>query len=491
MKYPTLIFLACIPFLLISSVQFLKDPPVWPDETSFFDMSQTFSKSGRIATSIYGNIAPGIENTDIGYPPLYFIIQSYWANLFGTEIETLRLLSLFFAISSLVLFFFIAKKLFNSNSLAFLGTVILSLDIHFSRASRLARMEILTFFFVVSSLLTILIAQKIQKNILYFLAGIISAFATISHTMGFIAPVILTLFILFERKTIRQKLLRVILILTPVLISNILWFAATGKNIGHLIGTYSLHSADKMSKLPFAFTLFSVDLSWKILFISYMVIIFIFILSLKKSSSKMKLFIFSGFIASVIFTLMGKEGGYIIYFQPFLTLIILYTLKNLRKDIEMQNLGKAFISITSVLIIIAGYLNIEFFQNDSLGITNKSDRSVFGGSYDYHDFSKRIIDVLPKDKPVTLFLSATPDPYFDLKKLNNFKFYLAAAPYTPISNSEYKKILDSSDYLILTWVPHQFLADYINQNSDSITNVGQPNGYSAAVVKLKPKDDRI
>ncbi len=215
---------------------------------------------------------------------------------------------------------------------------------------------------------------------------------------------------------------------------------------------------------------------------------FFLITFIKSKLSKeryVEIFLLSGFIISTIILLLGREGGYMLYFQPFVTLTILFLLNKYYKKS-----GFLLVSVLTVLLISC-YINIQFFHNNSFTMTNRNYTSVFETkNYDYHLFTKSIIEVLPKQK-ANIFLSSTPDPYFDLLKLNLYNFYEAPDPSFPLSENSYKKVLDNSDFAILTWIPHKLLAKYIEDNKDKVIPVGQENGYQAIIIKFIPKEKRI
>lgn len=481
-----LIIVGVLPLILATSVLFLKDPPVWPDEVIFTDMASNLSLSGKLETNLYSGTFSNINRTGLGYPPAYFLILSSWISLWGANIEIVRLLSLTVAFSSLVVFFIMLKHLFKSNVIATFGTFLLSSNIYFSRASRLGRMEILTLLFLLLSVLLLVIAQKSHKSYVYLISGLMAAFAMLSHPMGVITTIIITLGVVLTRHNVREKLTNFLLVASPTLILGSIWLLLSQQDIIALWSTYQTHIQDKAPKLPYALLLFNSDLSWRLLFLAYLTVFFIFLLFYKKSLIQHRLIILIGTIISFSLPFIGKENVYMLYFQPFIIMTFL---------VILSQKGKQSAAIILAAVIIFSHFFIQFLNNDSIGITGHNNKSVFTSTnYDYHDFTRRIVEKLPTsspDKTIGVFISATPNPYFDLKKYQHLKFYEAADPYFPISEPAYKNVLDSSDYIIYTWIPHQFLADYINKNTERVSAVSQPDGYSAAVVKLKPKEKRI
>ena len=76
-------------------------------------------------------------------------------------------------------------------------------------------------------------------------------------------------------------------------------------------------------------------------------------------------------------------------------------------------------------------------------------------------------------------------------KSNIYTLYEAPDPSFPISENTYKKVLDNSDFAVITWIPHKLLAKYIEDNKEKITPIGQVDGYQAIIIKFVPKEKRI
>ncbi|HBL52318.1 MAG: hypothetical protein A3D24_04255 [Candidatus Blackburnbacteria bacterium RIFCSPHIGHO2_02_FULL_39_13] len=482
-----LFFISISPFILSNYLLFLKDPPIWPDEPVFLNMANNLVTIGKLAMNIVGD--PNAEQSGGGYPPLYFYILGVWTSTFGNSIETVRSMSLLLAFFSLLVFFLLANKIFNNFRLAAIGTFILSLDVHFSRSSRTGRMEILTFFFFLLSILLLLCAQKSKKFFWYLFSGFAAALATLSHAAGFVAPIVLMVGELTVPENNRKKLCKILILIIPTVLLNLIWIVSKKGSVDFIASAFSIQFQDKASKIPYIFVLFQSDFSWCLLFLAYATIIATSLILLIKFFKREHLFILTGSIVSAMFVIFGKEGGYIIYLQPFIVLNIIYVLT---KRVELINETAKIGIVCLALIVIVSYINIQFFNNDNIGITRSGVNSIWDSkNYNYHQFSNEIAEKLPKNKNLTLFLSAAPDPYFDLVKNSQYRIYEMVSPSAPLSDSLYKKLLDSTDYIIFTWIPHQYLADYINKNKEEFIHVGQEDTYQATIVKLKPLKDRI
>lgn len=342
--YLGILLIAILPLIISFKLLYLKDPPIWPDEPVFYDMAKNLTTYNSLGARIYSGTTSDVQNTGLGYPPLYFYTLSFWTDIFGSDIETIRTLSLIFGISSLVVFFFLSKALFKNNYLALLGTIILSLDIFFARSSRTGRMEITTFFFMLLSFLFYILAKDKKRNIFYFLAGITSGFAILNHPMGFIAPIIISTNILITGNNLKneqvlsfgKKFYQLLFFIIPIIFFLPFWVLKSG-NLFNLISTYGSHLQDKTPKLPYAFVLFQTNFSWWILFMVYLIIFIVFLFTLFKSKFSrekyLSIFLLSGSIISSIILLWGREGSYMLYFQPFITLITLFLLNRYYKNL--------------------------------------------------------------------------------------------------------------------------------------------------------------
>lgn len=481
------IILFSLPLIFVLKDLFLKDPPVWPDEAIFFDMANNLINKKNITSSLFGGVVPYAEVVGIGYPPFYFNILAFWTNIFGSSIEGVRSLSLILSFASLFVFFFIAKLITNSNYLASLGVLLLASDIHFSRASRIGRMDMLCFFLITISIYFFTLAIKKPKKYFYLLAGIFAGLAVFTHTMGFIAISMIFIYLLIEKTSLKEKFLKMFIVATPVFFTILLWFLSFGDRFGLFVNSYKDQIFTKTAKGSYGFLLFQTDFIWWFTFVLYSIIFFIFIFVVFKNFNKINLFLLVGFIVSAIILFLGKEGWYIIYFQPFLTLIELVVLK---KVWELKN--KTFLNIVLALmfILFLNNLNILFFNNqNSFAGVESSIPGFKNKNYDYHDFTKRITEQLPKDKRISISLVAIPDPYFDLRQNEDFKLYQIIMGYNK-PDKTYVQLLDSSDYLIFSWLPYKILNEYISKNTDNYTVVKQPNGYSAIIIKFVPRDKR-
>jgi 4-amino-4-deoxy-L-arabinose transferase-like glycosyltransferase len=71
-----------------------KYPNPGGDEPGFIDPAATLATSGRLATSLYRDMLPGMTDHIYWQPPFYFIALAGWFRLVGVGLVQARLFSL-------------------------------------------------------------------------------------------------------------------------------------------------------------------------------------------------------------------------------------------------------------------------------------------------------------------------------------------------------------------------------------------------------------
>lgn len=473
--YFLIFFLGALPLLFTTSLLFLRDPPIWPDEAIYMDTARTLLKTGRLATGIFGNTIPGLEQHAYWYPPLYFYLLALWMKVFGPHIEAARALSFLLALFSLAGVGILLHKLFRNPYLTFLGILMISLDGWFSRAARVGRMDMFNFFFLVTTILLFVVAERRAKRLLYLITGIAAGIGVLIHPLFFIAPVTIGIYLFLIRGSLKEKLSAVFLIGSPVVISLFLWFLSMREAFGLFLLQYQLQIIRKEGiRNPFVLQLFSEDAYWRIALILYVVIICALAVLAAKYKRRMDFFIVLGFIISSIVLISSKEMWYVFYFQPFITLAVLSIL-----HLYWDKKKEVFWGTLAIMLVIF-FVNIHSFF--SLGSLIGSEK------YNYDFFGKKIVEQLPEQTKI--FVATIPDPYFYFRK--HTKLTVFEFPTVPVSQNAYKKLLDSVDFLILNMLPDKIVYEYIKQNTQKTTLVGERNGggYSTTVVQLVPREKR-
>lgn len=470
LKYLLIFLLAVIPFLFIDRLLFLKDPPVWPDEAIFAEMAANLLQTGTLSTNLFGAAVPGLHQHALWYPPLYFYVLAGWIKFFGQSIEMVRLLSGIAAFFALAGFFTLAKIMFRRLSLAFWGTVFLSADISFQQAARVGRMDMLNFLFLILGLVCFALARN-ERPKLYLCTGLFAGLGILTHPYGLILPAVIFLYIIFEKITPAQKMRHAAYIIIPVAVAFLAWFAWINGRIGLFIAQYGLQFARKSLEIPSQIVLAKHPF-WIAVYAGYIICILVAAVTLIKRHRDIGPFIFTGIAISVIVSLWGKEFWFMLYFQPFASLVILWLLAVFGK--KGQKLFPAVAAISAMIL----FLNILYLAN-TYNLTR-------GDAFSYHRFTSLLARNLPTKGKI--FLAVIPDPYFDLRKNKKFSFY--EFPTVPVNYEEYKALLDDSDYIIVNMAENQLVSDYSADFAKRAVIVRQPGGYSAEIAELADKDKR-
>lgn len=458
--------LAIIPFLLISNLLFLKDPPIWPDEALFIDTAKNLASTGKLASNLLGDTLPGFEEHAYWTPPFYLYLLGGVIKVFGEGIEIARVLSLALGLGSLVFIFLIAKYLFCSSVFAFLAVLLISFDIWFSKTARLVRMDILAFFFLLAACLFFLLAQNRAKFLslrLYVLTGLFSGLGLITHPLGAIAPLLVTILLLFNLSSWKKKTVELGVFLLPQIFIVSWWLLSMKGSLDIFLTQYQLQLARKAQEAPFVLSIFQENFSWKLIFFIYICLTACLALQIKKLKKWGDIFILTGLVISSTILIWGKEMWYLLYFQPFIVLAALSLVKNSQSTLKM-----IFVMLALTWAVLN--LNLTFSQ------VNNSN---------YYLFTQKIKESLPEGS--IILLSSIPDPYFGLVDQKSFTLY--EFPPVPIPFESYKKLLDQTDFMVVNIIPDQTILNYVRQNTATSSTI-QSMSYTTTLVQLVSRDKR-
>ena len=517
MKSNLLLVIAILPLLFSAYFLFLKDPPVWPDEYSSLQMTKHLFETGRMNAGHYGGIPAEAVQAGLGFPPLYFATLGAWTSIFGESIEAVRSLSLVIGMLCVVVFYFIVKSTpgvgpDSPGVSAFLGTLVFAFNVNLGKASRFGRPEILTLLFILLTLFCLFRTNSPRGWARTppgwtVLASIAASLAFATHPMGLITLPILSLSILLKKNSTREKLKHFLILGAIFTAITISWILLTQESLPAFIQALQLGSLGKLSKTSNLLDLLTSGSIWSVYLVGQLIIVLFVILEGVKQPIGSFLKILSALRASgmtlalstiltILWVVSQKENYYAVYIVPF---IILCALSLFNSPGRWAWTPSRWLPVGFLLIF---NLYFQFLYIDSYTPQRPFWKLK---SFNYHQFTTQVKDALtptfqvnptPRvgpDSPgvkseVTLFLASIPDPSFDLK--DQFKIYQAIDPNYPIDEGEYKKTLDQSDYVLYTWLPHDFLAYYLQNNTEELIPIVQPEGYSLTIAKLKPKSQR-
>ncbi len=134
-----------------------------------------------------------------------------------------------------------------------------------------------------------------------------------------------------------------------------------------------------------------------------------------------------------------------------------------------------------LLVFLAG-LNLKIYLDQFK--TNNQHKNL------YLNFGEQVRKVIPSQK--TIYLSTTPDLYFELQGRNRLYEFPSISP----KIKEYIDLLNDSDYLVINFhLERMFVGNlldkYIELNKLKEFSAGEFGIYQAKIIELKPKKERL
>ncbi len=202
-------------------------------------------------------------------PPLYYIMEHYWANLFGNSETALRALSTFFGTISLPVFYFLAKKILQDQKAVALAVWLFALhgmQIWYSRDARFY--AVMSFLSLVSLYALILFLEKRSKALFACIALSLTAGLYIHNMMFFYVLALSAIWLIYPaERTLSQRIRELAFADLIVIVLYLPWvpglltqlavvrrsFWAPTPSVTHLLETLGLIAGLRMgylNKLP-------------------------------------------------------------------------------------------------------------------------------------------------------------------------------------------------------------------------------------------------
>ncbi len=156
----------------------------WHDEVVIARLAQNLAKGEGFRNDLLDDLLTGADERTYWQMPLYPFALSLWGKLFGFELNALRRFSRIIGLGSLVLLFFLARKLnlpFEASLLALLWT---ATDLTFQFAANFVRPDALTGFLLLLTAF-LLTARSSESVVVSALTGLAAALAVFSHPIAF------------------------------------------------------------------------------------------------------------------------------------------------------------------------------------------------------------------------------------------------------------------------------------------------------------------
>ena len=193
-----------ISILLFSSVVIFFKFNQIPHNISFDEI-----EFARLALSLENNNYASYSSMATGHSTLYFYIMLLSLKIFGLSNFALRLPSALFAISSILIFFFLIKNLLNKNEqiiFTYLAVLILLTSRWFINFARFSFETTFLLFLELTSILFLVKYIEKKKHIYLILSGAFAGFSFLSYIPGR-AFFLLPIFILLINKTKLKNLM--------------------------------------------------------------------------------------------------------------------------------------------------------------------------------------------------------------------------------------------------------------------------------------------
>lgn len=467
-KRSTLIPIQAVPWTLLAFIialfvwapfnQRLEFPPVWPDEVLFFSPAQDFAENGTLRTQVLEGLIPGMEETTLWMPPLYFFTGGFWMKYVLPGIVGLRLFTLATAAFCIFVFYGILNRIGFSPLSSLFSCLLLSTDLLYLRVGTMGRMEALCLLFALASLF-FLIRSAFDENpepvgkVESFVSGIFLGLSFLSHPFGAVFGVP-ALFLLWKRKSLSAPLFWI-----GGTIPLGVWIVWLFPRFDLFLFQFGLQFGRKKE----LFSVFSILTKIKILIGGYenpgvRILFYIFLLAgiginrrLLKEKLDRFLFLFVWIFGTLFFLFLSTEFYYVMYLTiPLSALGGILLEESDRKRVIYVASGLLFCNLIVLFLAYrkVGFLNPEF----DLG----------------KKFSEEIAAELKYSKKV--YLQAIPDPYFHLREIYPNQKILEFIPgELPVPHEMFVSTLDSIDTFVFSegTKRNEAVEGYLKENSSS------------------------
>jgi 4-amino-4-deoxy-L-arabinose transferase-like glycosyltransferase len=359
------------------------------------------------------------------YPPMYHLITGLiFYPLFGISIYTIRLVNVIMATLTIIVFYFVTKKIFNPKT-SLISTVLFSLLPITIKIGRMAMMEFTTFLFLLLSLYFYLETFQKKQIKYYILTAIFVFLALMSKRAAFFLIPIYSLHILY-RKEIKEFMIFIILVFVL--------------SVPYLLLILKINGIEISSEIYSRYAFEALD-SWTYFFKFPFLLLFIYLFSMscyKKWGEKEKFFMLWFIIYFVGILFFSFKPRYFIYFLiPVMMFSGHYFHKIKKIKLLALFLIYIFLSLFLVSLDFHNYPEVEetsyeiyetLPENGNVGMFSE-DTYTFSSSFIFHiaklDQNKTIFFYRP-----CTFYDKTGKEIMEIIEKNNI-YYIISIPESP------------------------------------------------------------
>lgn len=237
-------------------------------EPSDFQIYQQVDPNKGLVDSLVGTVH-GLATEEPQHTPLYYIFARLWAGLFGSEIETVRMVSVLFSILALPCMAWLCWELYHSIWASWIGVILLAVSpfqVVYAQEARPVTLWITVTLLASATLLRAIRLNTRNSWVLYTLTLIFSFYSYLFLGLVAIAHVVYVL--LLERMRWSKTLRRFVLALIVSLIAFLPWLIAVANQnqvqtvTGWLVGENNFTVVDQLKLWAYHLSLSFVDRGW-------------------------------------------------------------------------------------------------------------------------------------------------------------------------------------------------------------------------------------
>lgn len=474
-RNPLALLLPLLLLVVLTNINHTIWPYSWPDEALFSSPAASLSERGVFATPVLTGLIPGMERATLWNSPLYMVLLSGLYYFSGESQDVARALNLVLGLISLLIFYQLAVRVSLRRSRALLLTFLLALDMTFQRAANTARMDMLTFTWILTA--TYLLADiffishsesgatSSRATRRSFLAGAAAGLAVCSHPAGLLLAPLILIFTLPRVRLIFTAIAGGALPLSA-------WLVYIVPNLGLFKVQFLSQLQRKSDILSFwggdtggIFVVFFsqygggriVMAGAALLFIAVAVAALPALFASRHRWREEYLYrLFAAYITVTLLILLASEAWYPLYAGPFLLLLI----GLLSRDTALQPwLRRGLLGVAICFFLFA---NIRYLFEHHVRLRTPARVTAF---------QKSLVGKVRGCRSV--YLRVRPDPYFRLRRIYPRMEVLEFIPgklqvRTPDRETSLLRRYDSIDCFLLdgndSWEP--LLTRYLRMNSD-------------------------
>jgi len=501
-------------FAAVAASAFYTLPAVWPDEGLFADPALSLLEQGRLATTLVGDLVPGMASRTYWMPPLYFLYLALVFAVSGASIFVMRLSSVAMGLALACIVWRIGRCLLprgRDAAWAWLPVALLLVDVLYIRASLIARMELLTLVWVLLAFDQASRFLDRRRPLHAILAGACSGLACLSHPIGLAAPVTVAIIWVTMARSTREHAAdwpatrtgAALLLLTALALTLTPWVWYVWQDVPLFVDQVgrqlSRKSGDALDARLYTFWLYlSPRLGVRLLTLVYLVAGLAGGLRLAARRRQYRPFAVGGFVVLAL-AVWGAEGWYVVYPLPFAALGVLGWLEASSRPwspseaspqtaqhlLQLSGLRPWKMSRIA-LAVVAVYA----------GVTLSEDARAVASSrrHDYRAFvaaiEREVLALAPRDALVVL--DSVPDPYPGLLAWRHRVRFRAFSP-VPTSPSATRALVARATIVLFgPYEPDRAIREAINATRDQWTRqVIDAGGYRAEVFVRRQERVRV